>query len=91
MLAYPKFKLAPAEIEDLLGAYLPYTEIISELAWHPEAPKCRDADDQIFLTLAATGGAEALITGDQDLLDLATTGLAFEILTPRDLRKRLEG
>lgn len=90
VLAYPKFKLTPSEIEDLLSAYLPYTEVVSEWLRRPELPECRDTDDQVFLGLAATGGAEALITGDQDLLELATPRLSFEILTPRDLRERLE-
>ena len=89
VLAYPKFKLTPAEIENLLSAYLPYAKVVPELARQPETPECRDKDDQVFLTLAVTGGAEALITGDQDLLDLATPSLPFEILTPRGLRERL--
>ena len=34
-------------------------------------PRCRDPHDQVFLELAAAGGAAVLVTGDRDLLDLS--------------------
>jgi predicted nucleic acid-binding protein len=37
----------------------------------PETPPCRDAFDVIFLELALAGKADALVTGDKDLLSLA--------------------
>jgi putative PIN family toxin of toxin-antitoxin system len=68
VLAYPKFKLTQQEQEILLADFLPYTQVV-QIAEVPKGLPCiRDAQDQIFLTLAVVGKAEALITGDQDLL-----------------------
>ena len=53
-----------------------------------ELPTRRDPADQIFLELSAAGAAEALITGDRALLDLAAL-TSFAILTPAELRDRL--
>ena len=52
-------------------------------------PRCRDADDQKFLDLALTGRAEALVTSDKKLLELAAD-VPFAVLTPAQLRKRLD-
>jgi predicted nucleic acid-binding protein len=37
-------------------------------------PVCRDADDDWILATALAGKADALVTGDKDLLVLALTG-----------------
>jgi putative PIN family toxin of toxin-antitoxin system len=51
-------------------------------------PVCRDADDDWVLATAVAGDAEAIVTGDEDLLLLeAFRGIA--ILTPRQLIQRL--
>jgi uncharacterized protein len=51
-------------------------------------PVCRDADDDWVLATAVAGEAEAIVTGDEDLLVLeAVRGIA--ILTPRQLIQRL--
>jgi uncharacterized protein len=70
VLAYPKFKLSSDEQKDLLGDFLPYAEVIVLPAAWPDLPKCRDEKDQIFLVLAHVAGADALVTGDADLLEL---------------------
>lgn len=70
-LAYPKFKLAAHEQEELLADYLPYCKTIRIPAPPPATPPCRDAFDVPFLELALAGKAEALVTGDKDLLSLA--------------------
>lgn len=71
VLAYPKFKLAPDEREELLADYLPYCRSVSIPARLPKLLQCRDANDQMFLLLAAVGKADFLVTGDKDLLVLA--------------------
>jgi uncharacterized protein len=71
VLAYPKFKLAANEREELLADYLPYCRSVHIPARLPKLPQCRDADDQMFLALAAVGKADYLVTGDKDLLVLA--------------------
>ena len=71
VLAYPKFKLSPEEQQELLADYLPYCETVKIPEPPPHTPACRDPFDVPFLQLAIAGKAKALITGDQDLLDLA--------------------
>lgn len=87
-LMYPKFKLSPADIESLLGEYLPHVKTITgqRKAGKP-LPRCKDPHDQKFLELAYAGNAEVLISGDKALLDLHKK-TPFEILTPAEFRKR---
>jgi predicted nucleic acid-binding protein len=47
----------------------------------PTVPACRDPHDRPFLELAVAGKANYLVTGDTDLLDLAS-GFARPIVTP---------
>lgn len=52
----------------------------------PPLPLCRDADDQKFLELARAARADALLTKDRALLELARRKYAwigFRILTPQ--------
>ena len=86
-LNYPKFDLTEGEQEDLLADYLPWCEtvIVSNPA---EIPQCRDPFDRPFLELALAAQADALITGDKDLLAMVQT-FAVPILTPRAFHKRL--
>jgi predicted nucleic acid-binding protein len=49
---------------------------------------CRDLKDQMFLDLAQSGGADILVSGDEDLLVLVgQTGFAIE--TPEAYRIRV--
>ncbi len=89
VLAYPKFKLSEADREDLLGDYLPWCETVA-VPDGTEIPDCRDPFDRPFLALAAVGGADALITGDGDLLALSKT-FEIPILTPAACKKRFHG
>lgn len=88
VLAYPKFKLAPEEQHDLLADYLPWAEIFRVPDPPPRTPTCRDPQDIPSLQLAFAARADALITGDADLLVLAPLrGLA--ILAPAQAIERL--
>lgn len=84
VLAYPKFKLSALEQQELLADFLPYAEVVELPAPWPDLPACRDEKDQVFLVLAHVGKADALITGDADILalrevfpDLIMTAEAF--------------
>ena len=89
VLSYPKFRLTHNEREDLLGDYLSWCEIV--LAPNPiEIPGCRDPFGRPFLELALTAGADALLTGDKDLLALAEV-FSAPILKLAVFRKRLRG
>ncbi|MEX0449094.1 putative toxin-antitoxin system toxin component, PIN family [Spiribacter sp. 221] len=70
VLNYPKFKLSADEQESLLADYLPYVESVDMATRPAELPEARDADDVIFLALAAAAGADVLVSGDRDLLTL---------------------
>lgn len=87
VLHYPKFSLSAAEREDLLADYLPWVEsvVVSD---PPAVPWCRDPKDRPFLELALAGKADALVTGDGDLQDLASR-CAVAILAPGVMRDRL--
>lgn len=69
-LAYPKFKLAAHEQEELLADYLPYCKTVRIPVPPPGTPPCRDIFDVPFLELALAGKADARISGDKDLLSL---------------------
>ncbi len=69
-LAYPKFKLAAHEQEELLADFLPYCKTVRIPVPPPVTPPCRDIFDVHFLELALAGKADALISGDKDLLSL---------------------
>lgn len=89
VLAYPKFALTEAERDDLLADYLPYAGTVVVPAAGVNVPACRDPLDRPFLVLAKIAKAQALVTGDKDLLTLAAR-LGFPILTPEAFREELE-
>lgn len=71
--AYPEFGLSPAARDGLIAACRGMVEICGDAAAEAEhrLPRCRDADDQKFLALAARCRADVLITRDRQLLRLA--------------------
>lgn len=88
VLAYPKFRLAPDERDELLSDYLVYCETVRRVRRCPVS--CRDPADQPFLDLAYTGRAAVLVTGDDDLLELSGRA-GFAIETPAAYRRRVLG
>jgi putative PIN family toxin of toxin-antitoxin system len=75
VLAYPKFRLSSREQEELLADYLPYVQTVRIPQPPPPVPECRDAMDAPFMHLAVVGKAQVLVSGDRDLLAIAS---AFE-------------
>ena len=88
VLRYPKFQLAEEEQHEVLAAYLPHCETHRLAAALGHVPRCRDPDDQIYLDLVASAGADWLVTGDRDLLMLAGR-IDATIVTPADFAKTL--
>ncbi len=72
VLAYPKFRLSTEKREYLLSDYLPFCESVQIPSPVPATPPCRDPFDVPFLELAVAGKADFLVTGDRDLLSLAS-------------------
>lgn len=87
VLSYPKFRLTADEREDLLGDYLPWCEAVT-VPKRTKVADCRDPFDRPFLELALAAKANALVTGDKDLLVLADV-FAVPILMPAAFRDRL--
>lgn len=80
-----KFDLGPDELP-LLHLYYRHATWVE-----PEAldkPVCRDPDDDWVLATAIAGGAELIVTGDEDLLALGAYR-DVAILTPRQFLERL--
>ena len=89
VLAYPKFRLSAEERETLLAEYLPWCESVV-VPDSTRVPDCRDPADIVFLQLAVAGRADALVTGDRDLLAL-DGGIPAPILSPAAIKERLRG
>ncbi|MDR1229597.1 MAG: putative toxin-antitoxin system toxin component, PIN family [Azoarcus sp.] len=90
VLAYPKFRLSAAERETLLADFLPYTESVALPEKRPALPQCQDAKDQTFLALACIGRADALISGDDDLLSMRTNFPDCPILSASEWARTMD-
>jgi putative PIN family toxin of toxin-antitoxin system len=71
VLAYPKFCRSTDGQHELLGDFLPFVDALREPTPPPVVPICRDTIDTPFMHLAVAGRADALVSGDLDLLTLA--------------------
>ena len=85
-LARPKFQLSTEESLALFQPVLAKAKIQMEI--RQSEVKSRDKDDQLFLDLAFTVGADYLITGDPDLLNLGRVGRT-RIIKARDILKSM--
>ncbi len=90
VLAYPKFKLTQQEQEYLLADYLPWCEVIDDSAMRITLVECRDPWDLPFLRLALAAEADALVSGDKDLLALKQH-FEVAILAPDELKVMYSG
>jgi putative PIN family toxin of toxin-antitoxin system len=76
-----KAKLSQTEADEVISAVRADAEIVE--AQPPAAPVCRDVEDDWILATALAARADALVTGDKDLLVLGRHE-GIQILTPRD-------
>ena len=88
VLAYPKFKLSGEETKNVLAHYMEHAEAVPATGAAVRVPECRDPDDRKFLQLAYAAKADALVTGDEDLLALAGKS-RVPILAPDALKTKL--
>ena len=70
VLAYPMLKLEGAQRAEALARYDACTAMLPTSPAPTGLPRCRDADDQKFLELAATAGANVLFSRDAEVLRL---------------------
>jgi len=69
VLEYPKFSLAPDEIQAIIeNEILPFFEVV-EIRRNVRGV-CRDPGDDRFLACALSGSAHFLLSGDKDLIEL---------------------
>ena len=80
-----KFGLTPEELP-VLGLYRRHAEWVEPVPL--DKPACRDPDDDWVLATAVAGYADAIVSGDHDLLALkAFRGVA--VLSPRQFLIRI--
>ena len=69
VLGYPKFSLAPEEIQSIIeNEILPYFEVVE--IKEKVRGVCRDPGDNKFIACALSGAAHFILSGDKDLTDL---------------------
>ena len=88
VLGYPKLRLEAEETKSLIAVCMEHAETIGRVRGAGRIPACRDPDDRAFLRLAYAAKADALVTGDTDLLELAARS-RIPIVTPDGLKQRL--
>ena len=88
VLACPKLRLSEEDTKNVLAHYMEHAEAVREAGASIRVPECRDPDDRKFLQLAFAAKADALVTGDEDLLTLAGKS-RVPILTPDALKAEL--
>ena len=81
-----KAKLSAADSREVIRAVRADAEVVK--AAPLPRPVCRDKDDDLILAVALAADADAIVTGDQDLLVLKKHH-GIPILTPRDCLARL--
>lgn len=90
VLSYPKFALSRAEQETLLADFLLYAETV-DIARSATPPRAlRDPDDAVFFALARRAKADALVSGDNDVLALRGKSGSLRVLAPAEFRDWLE-
>jgi uncharacterized protein len=87
-LSKPKFKLPAGIAAEKTAEIVRYAAMVDIVPPLPIVPACRDPKDEIFMVLARVANADALVTGDADLLVLADQ-FDVPILTPEAFRVRL--
>jgi putative PIN family toxin of toxin-antitoxin system len=83
-----KFRVPPKRVTDVVGFVRSQAQLVEATA--RPLIKLRDPADARILGEAIAGGAEVLVTGDGDLLAVASKA-PLAILTPRGFWERLRG
>ena len=81
VLTYPRFRLTAEDRQNIIVHYMEHAEAIRQPRTRARLPPCRDPDDEMFIRLAYAAKADAIVTGDEDLLSLAPDS-SIPILTP---------
>lgn len=89
VLARPRLRkyVSPDEATRFVADMAAQTTLLGDVPGPPAV--CRDPRDDYLVALAEAGGAEAIITGDLDLLAIDPGQLTVEVITPRQFVERL--
>jgi putative PIN family toxin of toxin-antitoxin system len=82
-----KMKLPPHIVEEA-DAFLRQEGTVTSAQSNADLSVIRDEDDRKVMAEAIAGGAEVLVTGDRDLLDVASQ-LELEVVSPRGFWEKL--
>lgn len=85
VLAYPRFRLTVEDRKIIITHYMEHAEAIMRPRYRARLPRCRDPNDEMFVRLAYAAKADAIVTGDEDLLVLAPDS-SIPIRTPAAFR-----
>jgi len=84
---YPKFRLSADETAALLGSeVLPFCDVVDTTTG---PPICRDPHDDRFFYCAVAAGADAIVSGDDDVLSIGPEFRGIPVLGVRDAVDRL--
>lgn len=99
VLTYPQFKLSESEQQTVLGSYRSHVQVMplpdgvtmENLGMPAGFPRCKDCDDDHFLALAYHHHADAVVSKDRAVLDLAKRARKFgvTVLSPLQLTIKL--
>ncbi len=99
VLTYPQFKLTASEQSTIMERYesrarivaLPDAVTTQNLGMPAGFPRCKDCDDDHFIALAYHQHADAVVSKDRAVLDLAKRVRKYgvTILSPRQLTAKL--
>ena len=84
-----KMRMAPQIIEEAV-IFLRQEGAVVTAESIPELPVIRDPDDRQIIAEALAGGADLVVSGDRDLLDVAEE-LPIEVVSPRGFWEKLHG
>jgi putative PIN family toxin of toxin-antitoxin system len=100
VLTYSQFRLSEDEQQGILASYesrvsvlpLPDGLTMENLGMPAGFPRCKDCDDDHFLALAYHHHADAVVSKDRAVLDLAKRARKFgvTVLSPLQLAAKLE-
>ena len=84
-----KMKMPPVTIEEA-DTFLRQEGTVVSVESIPELRVIRDPDDRQIIAEALAGGADLVVSGDRDLLDVAEE-LPIEVVSPRGFWEKLHG
>jgi putative PIN family toxin of toxin-antitoxin system len=84
-----KMRMSPTMVQEA-EAFLRQEGAVIAAELTTDLSVVRDPDDRIVLAEAMAAGADVLVTGDRDLLDVASR-LEVEVVSPRGFWEKLHG